>query len=526
MSDQIIYFGKVVEIEDDLMLGRVRVEPLNIKLENFLNKAKKECIDESKTYANEKIIQKCRWTKDDPFVFLSLLPYYLNVTPIVDELVSIFFSSEERKFPNQFYIKGPISTPLALESEYFEASKNLLADGNRDKKRRSLKTKSKEVNQEKGKIIRPETNGIFPEPGDNAFLGRGRTDLILQKDHVLLRSGKYSNPSLSPNDTPIANQSRSFVQLSFFDTTKILEPTYVTTNFEMKVAVVKRLVEWSITNANNTANAFNGRIVMYSVKPNVKTNTNNLGKDVEIQVDQYLTKLPEYEFVFNSKPMDYIVKCINAYIKGMNDGQIDLPPFGPTPSNFSKPINESETFPFVFRPNELTYQWLKRQAQFPRQFSNIQAFYNQIIFKGKRGFGLVSSKNTVGDIFEPQIEETTPVKIVDSPQTIASVGGNKIYLLSHNTSIPGLQKIDLNNTLYGIDQNKFVYEIEPGTNSLIRGEKFIEIIQLLVRWVQTHVHPLAPTAPVDISEQGESLSEVLTLLADESAYMNKNIKIN
>lgn len=525
MDNQIIYFGKVVDAEDELMLGRVRVEPLNINLENFLNRAPKECIDpNSNDVVSERILKACRWKKNDPFVFLSLLPYELNITPATDELVSIFYSSNERKFPNQFYVKGPISTPLALESEYYEASKNLLADGTRDKYRRPLKSVFQGKQKRKGKIIRPESEGIFPEPEDNALLSRGRTDLILKKNEVLLRAGKYSNPTLSPNETPIANSQRSFVQLSFFETKKTLGPTYVSTNFELKVDVVKKLIEWTITNPENAFDKFNGYIRMYSVKPNEKTNTKNLGEDPSINVNQFITSLPDYEIRFEKKGFDEIVEVVNSYIQGVNDGEINVGFSPEIPLTIN--LDKNDTFPFVFRPDILTLGWLNKQRTFPTQFSRIDAFKNAISFKGKKGWGLVSAQDKVGQNFTPKIEETIPVQIINTPQSIASMGGNQIYLITHGTSIPGTKPINLDKTLYGIDQNKFLYEIEPATNSVLRAETFTSIIRMIVSWMGAHYHPLPHIPPRPQSANGIELSEIEKLLADESAYMNKNIRIN
>lgn len=527
MADQNIYSGLVIDIDDPLVLGRVRAVPEFVNRKDLVRKTKESCITKNLDGSTpDDINEVCKWTKDDPFCFLPLLPYYLNITPDESEYIHIFYTSNERKFPNQFYMKGPISTPLALEKESFEASKHWLADGAQDKPRLFLKKKkgpNEPITARNEKYIDPTTQGIFPEPGDNALLGRGSTDVILRRDHLMLRSGKYLDKNMSPNKIPQKNEKRGFLQLSYFQTTEVIEPTYLATNFEKKIGVVKKLVEWSISNPDNTMNKFNGRIVLYSVTANEKTNTENLGKDVKIEVDTLLTKLPEYEIIFNGNSFDTIIKVVNEYIKGVNDGYINIDIDG---IRLTKTLTEKDTFPFVYRPNPLTYRWLEQQDTFQLQFSRVKAFYNLIKFKGKKGFGLVSSKGVVGDTFIPKIEEITPRSIVETPTTINAMGADKIYLLSHRSFIPGLKPINLDGTIYGIDQTKFAGEIENGTNSLLRGEKFVQIIQLLVRWLQTHVHPLAPTPPVDISQQGESLNEVLTLLADEGSYMNKNIKIN
>lgn len=532
MADQNIYSGVVIDVNDPLVLGRVRAHPEFINKKDLVRKAKESCITKNLDGSiPDDISVVCRWTKHDPFCFLPLLPYHLNVTPDNGEYIHIFYSSNDKKFPNQFYLKGPISTPLASEKESFEASKNWLSDGIQDKPRSFLKKKNKdqEVSYQDiyGKYIDLTTQGIFPEPGDNALLSRGTTDVILRKNHLLLRSGKYLDKNMTPNRPPTKNDKRAFLQLSYFQTTEKVEPTYIATSFEKKIGLVKKLLEWNITNPDNASNVFNGRLTLYNVTENELTNTDNLGKDIKLDVDIFLTKLPEYEIVFNAKSPQTIITIINEYIKGLNEGYINIDVDG---IKLTKKFNDEDykknIFPFVFRPNPMTYRWRELQETFPKQFSTVDTFFRSIKFKGQKGFGLVSSKDVVGDKFVPNIDEITPKSIIETPTTIGAMGADTIFLLSHISNIPGLKPIDLNGTIYGIEQPKFVDEIQKGTNSLLRGEKFAQIIQLLVRWIQTHVHPLAPTPPVDISQQGESLNEVLTLLANESSYMNKNIRIN
>ena len=47
-------------------------------------------------------------------------------------------------------------------------------------------------------VTKPEVFGIYPEPGDNAILGRGTSDLIVRDDYVLMRSGKLNPQILYP----------------------------------------------------------------------------------------------------------------------------------------------------------------------------------------------------------------------------------------------------------------------------------------------------------------------------------------
>ena len=59
------------------------------------------------------------------------------------------------------------------------------------------------------------------------------------------------------------------------------------------------------------------------------------------------------------------------------------------------------------------------------------------------------------------------------------MGANQIYLLSHDSTIPGKDKIDMSKTVYGIGQNLILDNIEPNTSSMVRGEELLELMELI-----------------------------------------------
>jgi hypothetical protein len=85
MQDKrIVLPGKVLDNVDPLMLGRVRIEP-QTKLENQSVPTKPD--------GSPKSVGDYAWTSEDPFIFIPLLPYYVNQVPEVGEYVNIIYST-------------------------------------------------------------------------------------------------------------------------------------------------------------------------------------------------------------------------------------------------------------------------------------------------------------------------------------------------------------------------------------------------------------------------------------------------
>ena len=119
-NDKTIFQGYVKDNQDPMMLGRVRVVPLFEKYQDSLPEDWQE--------------ERDKWTSKDPFIFLPLLPYYINQVPKNNEYVNIFYYNKGERLDNsKFYIQGPITRPQnnfkeeytkllkAFEVEYDEA---------------------------------------------------------------------------------------------------------------------------------------------------------------------------------------------------------------------------------------------------------------------------------------------------------------------------------------------------------------------------------------------------------------------
>jgi hypothetical protein len=127
----------------------------------------------------------------------------------------------------------------------------------------------------------------------------------------------------------------------------------------------------------------------------------------------------------------------------------------------------------------------------------------------------------------PTEEKKTKKKVfrfTPGQQGYVSIGSENIYLLSHNSTELGI--IDLENN-YGMSQAKYVGDIDKKTNSLVRGEKLLELLEMVVEFTVSHTHAFPGLAPVPTSHGGTTTQEILEkLLNAYDEVLNKNIRIN
>ena len=497
INKPLLYPAIVLDNQDPLMLGRIRARELTDTYNDVIASITNPVWDETKD----------KWTERDPFIFNSLLPYFMYQVPKKDEFVYGIYYNADYKYQGQFYVQSLFSSPTLTAFEYYVGGQKFTGTGGQYRSPLPLK------NQD-GTYASPKNVGVFPEPGDNALMGRGSADLIIKENDVLLRAGKTIG-NILPNTIPAANNTRSFLQLSRFKNIKILDDIKTINVQDEKVVLVKYLIEWVITNPENTQDKFTGTVYLYKLRPNIKTNSVELKVDSDVEGYKFLVTFSE----FQSLSKKDVIIFINDFIKTCNSqGDID-----------GKKIWNESPFPIYYRPNNSTYEKLLSSSS-PIVSTNLNDIFKEIKLNNTTlvpGYGLIYTKDKVGFPFDVKSYETPIFKYNNTPVTFAGVGADKLLLMSHQSSIPGKGKINMDGTLYGITNDKFTDEIIPKTSSAVRGEELLELIDLIVRFLVTHTHAYPGLPPVPITQDGTSSARILAELQNAvNTILNENIRLN
>lgn len=530
---QILFPAVVLDVEDPAMLGRIRAVFPNTDVISMLSG-----IDPKKISGGD-LLDEFKWTSIDPLVFLPLLPFFISQVPRKGEYIHTLYMNKLYPNKNQFYIQGPFSSPMMSDFEAYNSAEKFLAAGDLIKAMPNIRNQN-------GTFKSDWSEGVFPMPGDNAILGRKFSDIIFKsrygdtglEDSVLIRAGKTKY--LDASAPPIANDNRSFLQLSYFSCKEIDNGTLTEGKIIEVVRDVKKMVIWHIENLESNYK-FTGWVGLYNVIKSDKTNTKNFQSDtilnLSIGVDY---SGPLEEIKFSAYSFEEASNLINKFIEGIFKGDLsNIPSYAVNSKlNFAPEL----TFPFVVTPSSQTYKTgvnfdSKKTTTDIVEQSNYIKFYTKI----KLNQGLVNSgwflvwenKNDVaviGPQAEVKLEKIDKVDFVNDDISYSTLGGQKVYLLSQDSSGPK-GKINLYKTLYGIPQNKFVGgkdSIYNKTYPMVRGDEIISLLRKMFSFITGHVHPTSTLPPVAVAAgNGQTSTEIDTILANaETTILNQQIRIN
>jgi hypothetical protein len=507
----IFYQCTVLNNEDPLMLGRIRAKI------NIINYPDVLASVTSPKWNEERDI----WTERDPLVFYPLLPYFIYQVPKVGELIQVIFVNPEFKYQNQYYVQSNFFSVTSAFNTNNSGGAKFTGTGMQFKAPKNIK------NQNGTWPAKSLLKGVFPEPGDNALLGRGSADVVVKEDSVLVRAGKYEQTPQSNLNTP-PNNNRSFLQLSIFDKTKVSESTRQQITSSPITLQVKHLIEWVILNPENSVDRFTGSVFLYSLKSSTQTNTNNIQVSTEIPESN---KFLIYKEDFQALTFQQAVDLINSFIKTCNDKNVA--------KNGRTLFSDSQNkFPIFFRPAKFNYELLADSSPAtPIQQTikdNLNLFNNRIKLNpadetatSDSQFGLIWKKDTVGLPIQSEIVNILVPKYEPKPKTYSILGGQEIYLLSQDSAIPNKGQINFADSIYGIPLSAITDEIKSKTSSSVRGEELLDLLNLIVRFLLTHTHAYPGLPPIEVTEDGTTSESILTEMQNAvNKILNSNIRLN
>lgn len=501
MSEPLFYQCVVLDDQDPMMLGRVRARLLT---DNYL--------DMIKSFDPPFNEETDKWTTKDPFIFNPLLPFFLYQVPKVDEFIYVLYFNKDFKYRNQFYIQAMFSSPINSPKEFYVGAQKFTGVGVQFTPQLPIKNKD-------GTYPQNAPKGVFPEPGDNALLGRGNADIVVKENGVLIRANKYKG-SLNPQSLPVANDKGGFLQITKFDLNKRFSETKEIIEEKEVVVLVNYLVEYLIINPDNPQGIFSGYVYLYKLKQDKRVNSQNLKVDSEIEDLKSLVLVKE----FMALNLDRTTAFINDFINTINSqDKID----GRTI------FIQGSKFPVFYRPSNSFYSIITTNPEAGQD--NISIINSNNIFKNIRlnataefnGYGLIYTQGQVGFPTKVNKLKQDVFKYDKNPVTYGTLAADKLFLLSQTTGIPGKGTINFDGTLYGISNEKYTDEIIPKTSSSVRGEELLDLLNLIVRFLISHTHAFPGMPPVPFAYDGTNVSAILAeLQSAPQKVLNDNIRLN
>tara|TARA_R110000824_G_scaffold27124_5_gene92547 strand:+ start:6810 stop:8606 length:1797 start_codon:yes stop_codon:yes gene_type:complete len=575
VNHKLFTFVVCVDNSDPLRLGRIRgVSPFGGGTTGS-RKNDPTVADASRDENGNKVIP---WSKDDPYLFNSLLPYNLNVIPMVKELFTAFSQQSPKTSLNKFYIGPIISHPSNVKMDKWTNALSITAAQKQNSRLGEPYLKGTPSSSGETSLV-PEISkkGVFPNPEDIAIVGRYNTDIVLGMreyslpddnegsevqnwyPQILIRSGKFKK--VVGSEVPDTNPKSTFVQLNTFPTTmervEVDEPVSSSNDDYLRTMIVYHLDSSNLVDgAGLEWDNLTGWVAAYSMVSSVSGTTAgydpgtvksymagdyDLSQDVPgitispppASPDNYWVK-----YSFSGFDKKKVAKQIEKFISYVDEGDWDkltkMLDSNATPPEKIK--NLPKIFPLYFRPNRITLDMMDKNDivastpffQAKKDVANFIKSNIELDGVTTEGYGLALTENSGKR--DVTVESTTrKVFKVNSglrgQQGIVSVGSEKIYLLSHASDYLGA--LNLKDNHYGVTQETYIADIDPKTNSIVRGEELIKLLEKMVDFMQNHCHAFPGLAPVPQAHGGTRIEDVSRLLLDApKTILNKNIRIN
>lgn len=496
---KIIEIGKCLDNNDPRGFGRIRATN----------------IDELDSERGNSVPNWEKWSKEDPFVYSPFLPNHINVIPAIDQAVKIIRYDGKKDAQNQEYVAGPFTTPHDYGGQKLDIQITETTYGQRSKKTPDIKSFGENVKTfGEERYLRAESVDSIPKVNDISLKGNYGSDVILTEHGVQLRAGNLIDKRTAKEDQkddlakfPMFSKKQAKISLKKFPET--VEVAYK----DFKDAVVNRadikhVLEYELDDVSTPTEV---KLYLYSIKQSFgeKYKTDIFGVNTSLDTN---TSSLIYEKTISLVSSD---KTQEAYIL-IRDfiSKLDIEKL-----NVIEPSLEDQyVHPFYFRPTTLF-----------REQPNTSGFLEKIIYgptsRKRITNGLIFSRTSIDVPVIPNLIKIPYLKTIsDIDQTFAAITADNIFYLSQtNPGVDGKQ-IDFSSlSKYEYDQSDYLQKILPNTFSTVRGEKLIEILELMTLILLNHKHGIT-TPTIYLESAVDTLKKLINRAKED--MVNNSIRIN
>lgn len=493
---KIIDIGICVNNKDPRGFGRIRARDLS----------------DTESARSNSINKWEQWSSNDPFVYSAFLPTHINIIPQEGMAVKIIRYDNEKDLQNQEYIPGPFTTTFDYSYQNELSQLTETSYGKRTEKNPAIKSFSGEKKSFDDGFIRAESVGALPKLNDIGLIGNYGSDIILTEHGVQLRAGKLvdkfaTNPKFKSelSKFPIFSKKQSKISLKKFPQTFKLDNQIIIDQVITRTDI-KHVIEYELDNVLEPTEL---TLYIYRIDKSFgekyKTDVFSLNTELDLETSAKLIYEDVQTLESNNKQQEAYI-LIRDFISRIDRENLII--IEPT-------LQDLPAHPFYFRP--------KSQL---REQNGATDFLNNIYYNSrKNGFGLIFSRTTMDVPIIPQKKEIPYLKKVsDVDQTFAAITSDNILHLSTNSSSTEGKSIDFGSLdKYEYTQEDYLMRILPNTFSSVRGEKLIEILELITLILLNHTHGIL-TPPKYFKATTDSLKQLIERAKID--MINSSIRIN
>lgn len=501
---KIIDIGKCIDNRDPRGFGRIRVGDID-ELDSTRSKA---FINSNKSKISSGWVE---WSNDDPFVYNPFLPNHINIIPKIGQAVKLIRYDNEKELQNQEYVAGPFTTPHNYGGQVVDQQITETTFGQRSVKTPDIKsfTTNKKTFGDDG-FLRAESVGSLPRIEDVAISGNYGSDIILTEHGVQLRAGKLIDKDTAKgtkkdelSSYPMFSKKHAKLSLKKFPETLTLGVREIIDNSVARTDI-KHLFEYELDNPTSPTEL---TYYIYSIKQSFgeKYKTDVFGVDTDLDGNTSSLIYTETVIIESGNRIQEAYILIRDFISRMDREKLRI---------IDASLPEAYAHPFYFRPKKSF-----------RLTENSSPFLEKVSYYDRVTYGLVFSSTSLNVPQIPKVKkESYPKKISDVDQTFAAItADNIIYLSQTNPGVDGKQIDFLSLNKYEYTQEDYIQRILPNTFATVRGEKLIEILELMTVILLNHKHGIL-TEPKYFKSAIDTLKKLIERAKQD--MLNNSIRIN